>query len=126
MKKLIRIAISSMSVLLMAALSMNTVSARTAAGKPLPADVMKIVKKSCMSCHADKGNLKARTKMNLSKWGNYSTEKQAEKAKGMCSELKKDKMPPKKYREKHPEDVPTQAEVKTICDWSASLQPAVK
>lgn len=126
MKKLIRNAFSCMSVLLIAALSMNTISARTTAGKPLPADVMKIVKKSCMSCHADRGNMKARTALNFSKWDSYSEDKQAAKAKKMCGELTKDKMPPKKYREKHPEDVPTKAEVKTICDWSASLQPAQK
>jgi hypothetical protein len=40
----------------------------------------------------------------------------------MCKELSKGKMPPKSFREDHPEAIPTSDEIKTICDWAQSLQ----
>jgi hypothetical protein len=87
---------------------------------------MKIADKSCVNCHSEPGNGIALAHLNLSNWDKYSPEKQAAKAKAMCSMVTKDKMPPKKFRANHPDGVPTAAEVKTICNWAESLQVTKK
>ena len=88
------------------------------AGKPISDAVMKIVNKSCVHCHTDTGNKMALMYINLSNWDKYSPEKQAKKANAMCKMVTKGKMPPKSYREEHPEGVPSKEEIKTICDWA--------
>ena len=127
MKKLTRLAVAAASVLCFIALIINPVSAQTtqAAGtkpNPLPDAVNKIVEKTCMKCHAEPGNAMAQSRVNLTKWAEYSTEKQASKAKSMCKEMTKGKMPPKNFRKENPDVIPTAEEIKTICDWSQSLQ----
>jgi len=90
-------------------------------GQPLADSIMKIVKNSCMDCHADGGNGMACAHVNFSKWSTYKPEKQAAKAKDMCKELSKGAMPPKKFRENNPDAVPGPAQVKTICNWADGL-----
>ena len=86
--------------------------------KPISDDVMKIAKKSCVHCHTEPGNKMALAHLNLSNWDKFSPDKQADKAKAMCKMVSKGKMPPKNFREKHPDGVPSKAEIKTICDWA--------
>ncbi len=90
----------------------------------IPENVLNIAKKSCVTCHTEGGNGMALMHVNLSEWDKLTPAKQAEKAKSMCNMVTKDKMPPKSFREKHPEGVPTPEEVKIICDWAQSIQPA--
>ncbi len=109
------------------ALILNTTIAQTSTkkdekGKPIPENVVKIAEKSCVKCHTEPGNAMALAHVNISKWDSYSAEKQAEKAKAMCNMVTKGKMPPKNFREQHPEGVPSAEEVKTICDWANSIQ----
>jgi hypothetical protein len=87
---------------------------------------MKIADKSCVRCHTEPGDFMALSHLNLSNWDKYSPEKQADKAKAMCTMVTKDKMPPKGFREKHPDDVPTSKELNTICDWAQSIQVSKK
>ena len=87
---------------------------------------MKIAERSCVKCHTEGGNGMALMHLNLSNWDKYSPEKQASKAKDMCKMVTKDKMPPKSFRESHPDGVPSEAEIKTICDWAASIQVSKK
>jgi len=87
----------------------------------IPDDVNTIFKNSCVGCHGEGGKAMAMSHLNFSKWNEYSPEKQASKAEDICKVLTKGKMPPKGYRTSHPDLVPTEAQVKTICDWSASL-----
>jgi len=89
---------------------------------PIPEEVMKIVEKACVNCHSEPGKTLALSHLNLSEWDQYSIEKQAGKAKAMCNEITKDKMPPQKFRANFPEAVLTTDEIKTICDWAQSLQ----
>jgi len=91
-------------------------------GKPIPENIMKIAEKSCVKCHTSGGNAMAESHVNLSKWNEMSPEKQAAKAADMCKMVTKDKMPPKSFRDKNPNGVPTKEEVKEICDWAASLE----
>jgi hypothetical protein len=60
--------------------------------------------------------------LNLSAWDKYTPEKQASKAKAMCKKVTKNKMPPKSYRKNNPDAVLAEEDIKTICNWSASLQ----
>jgi len=92
--------------------------------KPIPANVMKIADKSCVKCHTEPGEPMAIMHLNLSKWDKYSAAKQADKAKAMCTMVTKDKMPPKSFREKNPNDVPSQEETKVICNWAQSIHIA--
>jgi len=111
-------------------LLINTVSAQThtqsGGGKAIPESVIKIAEKSCVKCHTEGGNGMALMHLNLSNWDKYSPEKQASKAKNMCKMVMKDKMPPKNFRKNHSEGIPTEAEVKTICDWASSIQVSKK
>jgi hypothetical protein len=104
-------------------------SARTASSIYISGDenqqladsIMKIVKVSCMDCHADGGNGMACAHVNFSKWSSYPADKQAAKANDICKMVTKGAMPPKKYRSNNPDAVPTQAQVNTICNWAKAL-----
>jgi hypothetical protein len=111
----------------LATLIVNTASAQTAGGKPIPDNVKKIADKSCMKCHIEPGgNGMAASVLNLAKWDTYSADKQAAKAKAMSKMVSKGKMPPKNFKSSHPEGVPSKEEIKTISDWALSLQPPKK
>jgi hypothetical protein len=83
--------------------------------------VMKIVKVSCMDCHADGGNGMACAHLNFSKWTSYKPEKQAAKANDICKVITKGSMPPGKFRSANPDAVPTPAQITVICNWGKSL-----
>jgi cytochrome c5 len=131
MKKIIKMTAMFAGAILFMALMTNTVSAQTeqkqsAAAKTFPADVSKVIEKSCVKCHKEPGNKMALSLVDLSKWDKYEPVKQAEKAKKMCKMITKGKMPPKGFRKEHPNEIPTDADIKVICDWANSLQPAGK
>jgi hypothetical protein len=90
-------------------------------GQPLADSIMKIVKVSCMDCHADGGNGMASSHINFSKWSTYKPEKQAAKAKDMVKVLTKEAMPPKKFRANNPDAVPTAAQLSVITNWANAL-----
>src|ERR1035437_2639348 len=57
-------------------------------------DVSIIFKNSCVGCHSDDGSKMAKMHVNLSKWSEYTTEKQASKAEDICKQVTKGSMPP--------------------------------
>jgi cytochrome c5 len=125
MKKLLSIVLTVASFIFTAILFVNPLTAQSAlkgGGSKIPEDVMKIADKSCMHCHAEPGSPMALMHLDLSNWDKYSPEKQAGKAKDMCKMVTKDKMPPKIFCKNHPDDVPNEKDLKTICDWAQSLQ----
>lgn len=131
MKKLITLSVAIAAFLFIIALVINQAFARTApdsgvVGKSIPKNVMKIADKSCVRCHTEPGDFMALSHLNLSIWEKYSPEKQAAKAKAMCTMVTKDKMPPKGFRAKNPNGVPTNEELKTLCDWAESIQVTKK
>jgi cytochrome c5 len=99
--------------------SQNDPKAGTSA---IPDDVNTIFKNSCVGCHADGGSGMAKSHVNFSKWNEYTADKQASKAEDICKVLTKGSMPPKKFKAQHPDLVPTEAQVKSICDWANSLK----
>ncbi|MCX6248243.1 MAG: heme-binding domain-containing protein [Bacteroidetes bacterium] len=131
MKKSLWITLGVICFVILASLVINRITAQPAPkegekSKPIPANVMKIADKSCVKCHTEPGDFMALSHLNLSNWDKYSPEKQAAKAKDMCSMVTKDKMPPKKFRTNHPGDVPDAAELNTLCNWAQSIQVSKK
>lgn len=125
MKKLISITVAAVSILFIAALIFNPITAQSAlknGGSKISEDVMKIAEKSCVYCHSEPGNPMALMHLDLSNWDKYSPDKQAAKAKSMCTMVTKEKMPPKSFGKSHPDGVPNEKELKTICDWAQSIQ----
>ena len=123
MKKILILIAAAPLMLFLTSLTVNK-SDQTAgtAQKPIPADVMKIVDKSCAACHKDPGMKMAQGPLNLSGWDKYTAEKQAAKANAMCNLMTKGKMPPKKYQANNPGAVPTADDIKTVCSWASSLK----
>ena len=91
-------------------------------GKSIPDDVKDIFDQSCVKCHLESGNLKAKMHFNLSKWEKFSSVKQSKKAEDVLYQVTKEKMPPEKYRLSHPKSVPGKREIKIIKEWVESLQ----
>lgn len=131
MKKNTMVTVACAVVLFYTALLANPVSAQAPkktgdVQKPIPAEVMKFLEKSCMGCHAEGGSKMAMSVVNISGWDKYTPEKQAAKAKKMGKEVTKEKMPPKSFRTNNPAAVPTQEDIKLLCDWANSLQASKK
>jgi len=91
-------------------------------GKSIPDNVKDIFEQSCVNCHLESGNLKAKMRFNLSKWEKFSSVKQSKKAEDVLYQVTKEKMPPEKYRLSHPKSVPGKREIKIIKEWVESLQ----
>jgi len=127
MKKIIRITAATTSVLFFAAMTGIPASAQSIQNtsgdkKPIPSDVMKIAQKSCVKCHIDGGM----GGLKFTEWDSYTAQKQTTKSKAIYDAVSGKVMPPKRFLENNPGAALTEADIKTICDWSASLQPAKK
>ena len=92
----------------------------------MPPEVLVILKKGCFDCHAEPGKTMALTHVNFTKWNEYTAEKQISKARGICEQVTKGEMPPKKYREYNPLGVHTAEELKILCDWVGKFQESEK
>jgi len=84
-------------------------------------DIFKIFQNSCIDCHAKGGKKMAMSHVNFSEWDNYPADKKADKAADIVKILQKGKMPPKLYRESHPENIPTPAQIESIAKWADSF-----
>jgi hypothetical protein len=127
MKKIIAIISAVTSIVLFTALRNTPVSVQPSAEsgmnqKAIPADVIKITENYCSGCHKEPGMKMAMSFLNFSDWDKYTPGKQASKANKMCKLVTKNKMPPKSFRANNPDAVPTKNDVKTICNWAASLK----
>lgn len=91
-----------------------------------PAEVNKIFTTSCMPCHTSKGGFMSREKLNFTEWGQYSPDKQKEKAEKIVSELKEGGMPPQMVRDTRPEIVPTHEQIDIIAKWSEQFMKEKK
>jgi hypothetical protein len=91
---------------------------------PIPEDINRILKTSCMPCHGDKGGRLPKIHLNFTKWTSYGPQKEADKAEEICTALKKKSMPPRERRESNPELNPTKEQIDLICNWAGSIKPA--
>jgi cytochrome c553 len=101
--------------------SSNSATVSKADSSAVPPAVHKIMVTSCLACHGEAGKSMALAHVKMSELGTYSPEKLAGKAGAMCKQVTKGKMPPSGFLKDHPEAKLTQEQIKTICDWSASL-----
>ncbi len=123
MKKIVKATVIITGILFLLGTAGSPLSAQVplkAAGdkNQISPEVMKVLQKSCAKCHID-GQAAG---LKFTEWGTYTPEKQASRARAMCNEVTKGFMPPSNFQKKNPDAVPTQADIKTICDWAASLQ----
>jgi len=84
-------------------------------------DIYKIFQTSCIDCHAKGGKKMAMSHVNFSDWDNYPAEKKAKKADDIVKIVQKGKMPPKLYRETHPERIPIPVQIESITKWADAL-----
>jgi len=125
MKKLIGTAV--VFFIFMTSMTNNPASAQSDwkdadVNKSIPDDVKEVFEKSCVNCHLESGNFKAKLHFNLSKWEKFSSVKQAKKAEDVLYQVTKEKMPPEKFRISHPKSAPTNHEIKIISKWAEALQ----
>jgi len=88
---------------------------------PFPEEVGQVFNISCIGCHGEGGKQMAMSAVNFSSWNDYKPAKQASKAESICKEVSSESMPPKSFRKANPDLVPTEAQTKSICDWSMLL-----
>lgn len=85
----------------------------------LPADVASVVKQKCFGCHnSNSRNDKAKDKLCFDQWNEFDALKKIGKIKDINKELTEGKMPPEKFLEMFPNRKLTDAESKTLIDWT--------
>jgi hypothetical protein len=83
-----------------------------------PEDVQMILETSCFDCHSDaSSNVKSKTKLNFTAWGNLSDAKKVGKMENINEVVSKGDMPPGKYLEKFPEKVISKEQKELINKW---------
>lgn len=105
----------------------------------VPPDVKIILGKACNDCHTNstrypwysyvqpngwflKDHVEhGREHLNLSKFATYDARKQAKKLEEICEEVSEGNMPLPSYLWIHRDAVLTDAEKKTLCDWTKSV-----
>ena len=87
----------------------------------IPDSLNKILVNSCAYCHSDEGKFIAKAKLNFSGWDKYTQKEKIKKGNAICKMISEGAMPPKSARKSKPEAIPTDAQIKNICNWSVSL-----
>jgi hypothetical protein len=125
MKKYILIPITLFSAILF--LNFNNVDEIGSANEPassefsMPADVEEIIDNSCYGCHnSDSKNIRGKGKLKFDELGELSTFKLVGKLDKISKEIKKDNMPPKKFRKNNPESVLTTEQKEIMINWAES------
>jgi mono/diheme cytochrome c family protein len=95
---------------------------KTTGSASIPSDVQKILQNSCFDCHTKGGKKMAMSHVNFSVWDNYSEEKKEKKSADIVRMLIKGAMPPKLYRQSHPDKIPTSDQVTLISQWAETLK----
>lgn len=102
----------------------------------VPPEVNQVLTRACKDCHsnetkwpwyshvapvswfvADHVN-EGRDELNFSDWGDYTPHESGEILEMVCREVRQGTMPLKSYTILHPEARLTDADIKTLCDWS--------
>jgi hypothetical protein len=85
----------------------------------LPDEVSTILETSCYDCHiASASNIKAKGKLNFSKWEDYSDAKKVGKLENIIEEIEKGSMPPKKYVGKNPAAAMDDEQKEAVVKWA--------
>jgi hypothetical protein len=107
------------------------------AGATVPPEVDAILRRSCYDCHSNEtrwpwysgvapmafgvvGHVtEGRSELNFSEWGAYSPKKRTGLLEKMCEEVREGRMPLKQYLWLHRDATLSEADWKSVCDWSA-------
>jgi hypothetical protein len=121
-RKLLNLLVVIIGMITVIAVTANTnPSHRAVNGRTIPDSLKKIFNASCASCHSDEGKIMARSKLNFSQWDEYSKNEMVIKSKAICEQVTEGSMPPASVRKSKPETIPTDAQIKYICNWADSL-----
>ena len=84
-----------------------------------PDEVMTLLERSCFDCHtSEAGNMKAKSKLNFSKWEDYKITKKISKFNAISEEVKEKTMPTKKYLKNYPDRALSDEEIGVITTWA--------
>lgn len=87
-----------------------------------PDSMAVIFKQSCVGCHYDLSESKAKNFMNLSEWEQLNAKKQAKTARQINKQVVKGHMPPPESVEKFPEEALSDKQKQTILAWSKAVR----
>ena len=87
-----------------------------------PDNIAEIFKQSCVDCHSDPSDSKAKLFMNLSNWDKFKPKKQFKTARSINKQVAKGAMPPESFLKKKPQAAITPAEKITILAWSQAIK----
>lgn len=144
MKKVLKIVVVAVAVIFAAAqfirpdYSNPTIvpEQELAATTDVPGDVAAIFERSCNDCHTNKTVYpwysqispvswwlkdhinEGRHELNISEWGTYSDRKKSKKLEEVCEQVEAREMPLPSYTWVHRDSFLTEADIKTLCDWS--------
>lgn len=90
---------------------------------PVPDNVNAIIQNSCMPCHGSSGGVMPRTKVDFSKWTEYTAANASQKAAKICAVVTDGSMPPKAARDKKPGTALTKEQIDLVCQWAGTLKP---
>jgi hypothetical protein len=84
-----------------------------------PEDISAMLQTSCYDCHiASASNFKAKTRLNFSKWTEWSDAKKVGKLENIIEEVNEGKMPPKKYLDKNPAAALDKDQKEAMVKWA--------
>jgi Haem-binding domain len=107
------------------------------AAATVPSDVEAVFRRSCYDCHSNETRWpwysgvvpvawavandvkEGRAELNFSEWGAYPARKRVAVLEKMCDEVREGKMPLKQYLWLHSDAKLSEADWKSVCDWSA-------
>lgn len=107
------------------------------AAASVPPGVDAILRRSCYDCHSNETRwpwysavapmafgvvdhvTEGRAELNFSAWGAYPRQKRSGLLEKMCEEVREGKMPLKQYLWLHRDATLSEADWKSVCDWSA-------
>jgi hypothetical protein len=102
----------------------------------VPADLDKVLRRACYDCHSSETRwpwysgvapmawgvaehvTEGRAQFNFSEWGSYPARKRVAILEKMCDEVREGRMPLKQYLWLHRDATLSEADWKSICDWS--------
>ncbi len=102
----------------------------------VPPGVDAVLKRSCYDCHSSETRwpwysavvpmawgvanhvTEGRAQMNFSDWGTYPPRRRAALLEKMCDEVREGKMPLREYLWLHRDATLSEADWKSVCDWS--------
>jgi hypothetical protein len=126
MKKVIPIILVGFALLALI-LSFSRLESKPAQNEPqekqemmFPEEISQMLQNSCNDCHiSESSNLKAKGKLNFSKWDDMSDSKKVGKLESIAEEVRDDKMPPSRYLDKNPGAALTKEQKEAIIKWTS-------